>query len=466
MWFIPVLALLLVVVFPSGPVWAGQLPESPVETPWRSARYYGGSDFEFAERMTVDAQGNAYLLGRTFSGDMFASLVPAVSASGIPASVTFVLKLDARGLPIYAVPVGGESFMPLDIAVGLDGSAHVLASSGDVTHVIKIDPSGSRREYHVTFNGLSREGWYPKAIGADDAGHTVIAGWSPPGLFVARLDARGSVFDGSLIPVNAIVQDLAVDPTGDVYVVGSITGDGLPTTAGALQPRYNGGECGSVFPPDGRPRPGVPCLDAFLLKVTRQNELAYATYFGGIGWDDGRTVAVDRSGAAVIAGLTRSSDLPTVNAMQPQCKSGFWPVVCGDVFVAKIDPTGTALVFSTYLGGTDTENVYGLAVDESGSVYVGGTVTGAGLPVSNASQRDYGGGRSDGFALALGPLGDLLWGTYVGGSDDERVVGIGAAAGIVHFGGETTSPAWAVGGGPFRGGRDLFSAQLLDVRGR
>jgi hypothetical protein len=468
MWFIPAVTLFLVVLPASLGAWAGEFPEAPLESPWRSARYYGGSDFEFAERMTVDAQGNAYLLGRTSSGDMYGSLVPIARDGGTPASATFVLKLDAYGRPTYVVPVGtGFSFMPLDIAVGIDGAVHVLARDGDVTHVVKIDASGGRREYHVTFNGLAGEGWYPKAISADDAGHTVLAGWSRTGLFVARLDTRGAVFDAHRIPVNAVVADIAVDAAGDVYIVGSISGEGLPTTVGALQPRYNGGQCGAVSSPvNGPSRNSVPCLDGFLLKVARDGNVAYATYFGGSDFDEGHAVAVDRTGAAVISGITRSIDLPTLRAIQPECKAGFFPLVCGDLFVAKIDPTGRALMFSTFLGGTDTENVYGIAVDEAGSVYVGGIISGSGLPVYRAPQPENGGGRSDGFAVALGPLGDLRWSTYVGGPDDDRVVGVGAATGIVHIGGETMSPEWALGGDAFHGARDLFSAQLLDLRGR
>src|SRR5688572_1566169 len=300
MWFIPAVTLFMVVLPVSLGAWAGEFPEAPLESPWRSARYYGGSDFEFAERMAVDTQGNAYLLGRTSSGDMHGSIVPVTGDGGTPASATFVLKLDAHGRPVYAVPVGtGFSFMPLDIAVGFDGTAHVLARDGDVTHVLKIDASGTGREYQVTFDGLARDGWYPKAISADDAGHTVIAGWSPTGLFVARLDARGDVFGAHRIPVHAIVADIAIDPAGDVYIVGSNSGEGLPTTEGALQPRYNGGECGSVNSPlNGTPRNSIPCLDGFLLKVTRDGRLAYATYFGGSDFDEGHAVAVDRTGAA------------------------------------------------------------------------------------------------------------------------------------------------------------------------
>jgi hypothetical protein len=377
---------------------------------------------------------------------MHAAVVPASRASGEPASATFVLKLGRDGQPIYAIPVGtGFSFLPLDIAVGADGSAHALARDGDITHVVKIASNGSRREFDVTFNLLGRDALRPATIGVDDAGHTVIAGSTPTGVFVARLDARGAVFDLHAFPFSADVRDLAIDAAGDVYIAGAISGEGLPVHVTAVQPRFSAD------------------ADAFLLKVTRRGAVAYATYFGGSGWDAATSVAVDRTGAAVIAGQTRSPDLRTMRAVQPQCKPGFAGSACGDLFVAKIDPSGSSLAFATYLGGNDAEGVAGLGIDAAGSTYVGGGITGGGLPMQRAPQPANGGGQSDGFLVALGATGDLLWSTYVGGADEERIVGVGAAGGIVYFGGETTSPEWAVGGGPHHGGRDLFSARLLDV---
>ena len=455
----------VVLVFVAGSFGAAAGQSGPAGEAWRSARYHGGSDFEFAQRLTVDAQGNAYLLGRTFSNDMDAGVVPVSAGGGEQASATFILKLDRDGRTQYALPVGtGFSFLPLDIAVGTDGAAHALARDGDLVHIVKVTANGGQQAFHVTLNQVARDSLRPTAIGVDDVGHTVIAGTTPGGVFVARLDTRGAVYDLHVLPFTADVRDLAVDAAGDVYVTGAMAGDGLPAQAGAVQPRYKSSACSDVFPPVNGPPATSPCPDAFLLKVTRRGAVAYATYFGGLGWDEATTVAVDRSGAATIAGLTRSTDLPTVRAVQPRCKSGFTPLACGDAFIAKIDPLGSSIVFATYIGGTDAEAVNALGIDAAGTTYIGGSITGDGLPVYRAPQPANGGGQSDGFVVALGPGGDLLWSTYVGGAREERIVGIGAAGGIVYFGGETMSPGWAVGGPPHHGARDLFSARVLEVR--
>src|SRR5215208_710585 len=266
---------------------AGQLPADPANNIWRSAGYLGGSDYEFAQRLGVDGQGNTYLLGRTFSRDMHASVVPVSRASGERASATFVLKIDPDGQTVYATPVGtGFGFLPIDVAVSFDGTAHVLVREGDVAHVLKLEPSAGRSEYDVIFNGLDRDGLSPKAIAVDDAGHAVIAGWSQAGIFVARLDARGSVFDIDVIPMQADARDLAVDDAGAAYVVGAIASDGLPSTPGAFQPRYNNSVCSAAFPPMSDAPARFPCLDGFIVKLTRDGRIAYATYFGGGGVDE------------------------------------------------------------------------------------------------------------------------------------------------------------------------------------
>jgi hypothetical protein len=458
-WVFRVLRVLLAIAVPS--VAAGQTTFPPSATTWSSARYHGGSDFEFAERLAVDTAGNAYLLGRTFSGDLHPGIAPVATGGG-RASATFVLKLDSQGLAVYAVTVGtGFSHLPLDIAVARDGAAHVLSKDGDRTHLVKIDPAGAQ-VYQLTFDAFGRDALAPKAVAADWTGDAVIAGVTRDNQFVARIDPRGNVVDIDVLAMPGEIRDLAVDEAGAAYVTGMTTSGAFPATPNALQSRYNAATCADVFPAAGGPARQFPCADAFLLKLAPWGEVVYATYFGGTGWDEATSVAVDAGGHALIAGVTRSADLPVARAAQAQCKSGFAPLTCGDAFVAKIDPLGASLVFSTYLGGVDAESINSVSFDDNGAAYVGGTVTGDGLPVLRAPQAAGGGGRTDGFVTALSASGTLLWSTYIGGSEDDRVVGVAVGNGVVHVGGETMSPSWAGDGVGFQGGRDLFSARVWD----
>ena len=117
-------------------------------------------------------------------------------------------------------------------------------------------------------------------------------------------------------------------------------------------------------------------------------------------------------------------------------------------------------MFSTYVGARASR----LAVDAAGTVYAGGATGGSsGLPIYRAPQPDFGGGDSVGYVIAFSPGGHLLWSTYVGGSREESVAGIGAAGGFVYFGGQTMSAEFATGGPPFHGGRDLFLGRVFDT---
>jgi hypothetical protein len=259
---------------------------------------------------------------------------------------------------------------------------------------------------------------------------------------------------------SAGVNDVAIDAAGNIYLAGAARAGDLPITAGALQPQFRGGACPHPEKPTTLTE---PCTDAFVLKITRDGTVVYATYFGGTGSDDGGTITVDGAGAAIIGGETRSTDLPVVAAVKPQCTNRLLALACGEGYLARLDPSGGALVFSTYTGARPSR----LFVDAGGTVYAGGATSGSqGLPVYRAPQPDFGGGDSDGYVTAYSPGGQVLWSTYIGGSREEGVAGIGVAGESVYFGGQTMSAEFATGGSPFRGGRDLFVGRVSDPLAR
>ena len=143
--------------------------------------------------------------------------------------------------------------------------------------------------------------------------------------------------------------------------------------------------------------------------------LSYSTYLGGSGIDEGNSIAVDATGAVYVTGTTASTDFPTVNAVQPaRNESG-----SEDIFVAKLTPDGTALVYATYLGGSDDDVAADIAVDSAGAAYVSALTFSADFPTVNAFQPANKGGADAVVAKLSADGSRLIYSTYLGGSGDE-----------------------------------------------
>ena len=210
-------------------------------------------------------------------------------------------------------------------------------------------------------------------------------------------------------------QSIALDPTGAAYITGYTLSTDFPTTPGAFQASC--GSCAQFY------------YDAFVSKVSPDGStLVYATYLGGSREDcfysyagDSCTIAVDAAGSAYVAGYTLSEDFPvTPGAFDTTCNS------CNsnslfDAFVVKLNPAGTGLVYSTFLGGANTESTHGIAVDAGGNAYVTGRTTSPAFPVTpGAFQTAYRGGGYDSFVTKLNPAGSgLVYSTFLGGTDDD-----------------------------------------------
>src|ERR1017187_6500325 len=150
--------------------------------------------------------------------------------------------------------------------------------------------------------------------------------------------------------------------------------------------------------------------------------LIYSTYLGGSGTDQGYGIAVDNSGSAYVAGYTTSTDFPTMNPLQPAKAGGDT-----DAFVAKLSPEGSALIYSTYLGGSRNDYGWGIAVDSLGNAYITGNTTSTDFPTMNPLQpaEADGGGDGDAFVAKLNPTGSaLVYSTYLGGGGNYTGSGI------------------------------------------
>ncbi|MGH8594524.1 MAG: SBBP repeat-containing protein, partial [Gammaproteobacteria bacterium] len=203
----------------------------------------------------------------------------------------------------------------------------------------------------------------------------------------------GNGFDGGI--------GIAVDDSGQAYVTGATTSTDFPTR-NPLQPALGGGD-----------------LDAFVTKLNRAgSKLVYSTYLGGTDDENTNGIAVDRFGQAYVTGFTQSTDFPTQDPLQPALSGGF-----ADAFVAKLNRTGSKLVYSTYLGGTGNDDGIGIAV-HSGQAYVAGFTDSTDFPIQNPLQSAFG-GSLDAFVVKLNRTGSkLVYSTYLGGTGDDDAIGI------------------------------------------
>jgi hypothetical protein len=410
--------------------------------------YLGGSGSEIPNGMAVDGAGNVYLTGETPSTD-FPTVSPeqAGNAGGYD---VFVTKINAAGTGIvYSTYLGGSSSdQGFDVAVDAAGSAYVAGTTFSSNFptvnaiqtalegacdafVAKLSPSGSVLQYSTYLGGSSSDFGLAVAVDMSGSAYVVgqtlstnfptanpiqpvnLGGGSYYGGFVSKLSATGSsliystYLNGSL---GGYPQAIAVDASANAYVTGT-TGSADFPTVNPIQPSLAGGN------------------DAFLSKISAAGSaLVYSTYLGGTGSDIGTGIAVDASGNAYVSGYTASSDFPTKRALQPTYGGN------GDAFVAKINSAGTALVYSTYLGGSGQEvpNNYpkSIAVDQFGNAYVAGSTYSADFPTVNPTQAANAGG-SDAFVAKLNAAGSaLLYSSYLGGSANEDYSGNGSHVGV------------------------------------
>jgi Abnormal spindle-like microcephaly-assoc'd, ASPM-SPD-2-Hydin/Beta-propeller repeat len=349
--------------------------------------YLGGTGPDIAYGIAVDGSGDAYVAGVTGSLNFPVKLAAQKSETG--QSNAFVAKLNPSGSGlIYSTYIGG--------------------SGADSANAIAIDSTGS-----AYIAGSTSSTNFPVTPGAFQStlGGTMNA-------FVAKLSPTGSaILYATYLGGNAtdLGQGIAVNAAGNAYVTGSTTSPNFPTM-NALQ--IGNAQCSVVNMVE------TCSADAFVAEFDPTGTaLVYSTYLGGSSADSGQAIAVDAQGEAVIAGYTSSSNFPNQNALQPASGGGI------DAFVTKFDPSGSNLVFSTYLGGGGEDQAFGIALDASGNIYVTGGTHSADFPTTPAAFQGAGayGGDGDAFLSKLSPSGNaLLYSTFIGGSGLDQGNGVAA----------------------------------------
>jgi hypothetical protein len=446
--------------------------------------FLGGSDMDYANGIAVDASGNAYVTGYTASVD-FPVVNAAQSSPGggscsedgtaTPCFDAFVSKLNSTGTAlVYSTYLGGsDEDYGAGIAVDSRGDAYVAGytystdfpvhnalqpnnAGGVDAFVAELSPDGASLVYSTYWGGSLDD--VGTGIAVDSNGNAYLSGYTESSGFPVSSGAFQSTYGGGahngfvvkFSPGGAqlgystllggsrddYIYAIAVDSAGDAYVTGSTNSTNFPTL-NAFQPNFSGGQCGGNT---------FPCFDAFAAKLNPAGSaLLFSTYLGGTGSDYGKAIALDRSANAYITGYTTSKNFPTTSGAFEQAFGGAY-----DVFVTKLNSSGSTLGYSTYLGGSGTQVAYGIAVDSNGSAYTTGYNYGGNFPTANPVQAQNA-GYYDAFVSVLDPTGSfLIFSTYLGGTQDDFGSGIALdPSGNVYVAGATFSTDFPTTPGSF-----------------
>ena len=416
--------------------------------------YLGGSGMGAVTGLAVDSGGYLYATGWTEALDFpIAGAVQSANQGGVDA---FVVKFNPSGTAlVYATYIGGRGDdRGAAIAVDSSGQAYVTGSTAStnfplaspiratlggtkMAFALKLNAAGFLLLYSTYLGGTNYE--VGTAIAVDSSGNAYIAGdtlsanfpvlngaqnsWAGGSdVFVSKLTAAGalvfSTYGGGT--ANDHAGGIAVDLSGCVYVAGGTYSTNFPVVA-ALQSVAGGNQ------------------DAFVTKFDASGAAVfYSTYLGGNGavtGEQANAIAVDASGNAYVAGVTNSSNFPVTAGTFQGNYNGV-----SDAFVAKVSAAGSALVYSTFLGGSSFDWASGIRVDSSGNAYVAGYTSSLDFPLASGVQNTFG-GAYDAFVSKLGPSGNALgFSTFYGGSGADTANAIALdSSGNMFVGGQTSS---------------------------
>ncbi len=385
--------------------------------------FLGGSAKDEATGVAVDPSGNAYITGSTASGGTIATVpfptTPGAyqpqcnGCTGNGTNNVFVSEIDPTGTILqYSTFLGG--------------------SNGDGANGIAVDASGAAYIVGTTFSGGGGGGIaFPTTTGAFQ---TVCAGGCTNGdAFVSEIAPGGGSLTFSTF-LGGTGKDtgnaIALDINDKIYVVGSTSSTDFP-----LQSPFQATNAGGTS-------------DAFVARFTAEGStLDYSTYLGGTLEDVAYAIAVDDSSNAYIAGVTYSTDFPTVNPLQSANAGN------GDGFVAKLNNTGGGLTYSTYLGGSALDQINGIALDSSNDAYTVGTTSSSNFPTKNPFQSACAScsvGPSDAFVSKIDTAGSaLVYSTFLGGSGAELGFSVAVdSVGNAFVSGQTASTDFPVANYP------------------
>ncbi len=389
--------------------------------------------------VAADIAGNVYITGHTYSSTF--PVTPGTFDTSFSGTVdAFVFKLNLNGSELnYSTFIGGFSFdNSYDIAVDPNGNTFITGTTRSTdfpttkgafqetkssvfeydAFITKLNHNGTALLYSTYIQGGNNE--YGQAIAIDSSGNAFVTGetvstdfpttngsykQSNSGntdVFVLKMNQTG---DGLIYStyVGGSSQDngygIVIDNIGNAFVTGGTRSSDFPTTEGA----FNRTKTGSNS-------------HVFVLKLNKNGStLNYSTYVGGYNNDIGYDIAIDLTEQAIVTGITNSLDFPNTTGAFDRSYSDRY-----DVFVFKLNQTGSGLRFSTYIGGTGADYGYGVDVDSVGNIYITGITGSSGFPVTQDAYDNIINGTGDSFLLRMNPDGSaLIYSTFIGGSNSD-----------------------------------------------
>jgi hypothetical protein len=437
--------------------------------------FFGGSTTDISYDIAIDNAGNAYITGYSSSSIDFPITAGAVDTTYNGGSYDiFISKLSADGSTlIYSTFLGGSgrewgNSIALDTAGNIVISGYTDSSNFPVTpnafdttlsgmgdaFISKISADGSSLIFSTLLGGSSED--ESRGLTLDSAGNIYITGRTQssnfpisPGaidstltdflfdVFVSKLSADGSslLYSTYLGGPSTLYGDngngIAVDNGGNAFVTGVTDSSSFPTTPGAFDTTHNGSN------------------DAFVSKLNSTGTaLIYSTFLGGSGSDAAEDIALDNAGNTYITGYTSSPSFPTTaGAFDTTYDGGVF-----DVFISKLTADGSALVYSTFFGGSDRDWGMHIALDNKKSVFITGyTASSTNFPTTPTAIDTLYNGSNDVFVSKFNMDGSiLLYSTYFGGSNSDSGNGIAVDnAGNVYITGSTLSSDFPITLGAF-----------------
>lgn len=364
------------------------------------ATFLSGSSYGLGGSLAVDDDGNVYVTGRAMVGD-YPTTPGAYDTAFNSGSTTdiVVTKLNETGTrAIYSTYIGGSYS---------EGGSAITIDAARNAYVIGWTQAGSgRNDFPVTSGAYDT---VPPGTAWPSAGNdVVVCKLNPDGTDLLYATYLGGLY-------NESGTGIAVDNDGNAYLTGQTSSRDFPVTSNAFKRTVS--EVAGDF-----------VGEAFVTKLSADgSSLVYSTYLGGERYDWAEDIAIDSDGNAYVTGQTNSWEFPTTPGAYDNLfdEGADWQNY--DVFVTKLDNTGSKLVYSTFIGQTENDRGKGIVVDAEGNAYVTGTTSvtvitqSASFPVTPGSFDERFSGKSDGFVLKLNPSGSaLLYSTLLGGDLDEN----------------------------------------------